>query len=124
MQEYLESMLNYYHKSETMPQYFTNNQQHFAWLCVFLMVMIFALVTSLAYCYYSGVGNQLWIYHIISAAAIIHAYANSMGSMNTDARLIELKFAAHAYDFYGRLPMQHCINNTTPIAQLNLKFNL
>ena len=71
-----------------MLQYFTNNQRHFAWLCVYLMVMIFALATSLAYRYYSGIGNLLWVYRIINAAAIIHANANSMGSMNADARLI------------------------------------
>ena len=72
-----------------MLQYYTNNQRRFAWLCVYLMVMIFALATSLAYRYYSGLGNLLWIYRIINAAAIIHAYANSMGSMNADdARLI------------------------------------
>ena len=86
VQACLESTLNYYHKRETMLQYFTNNQRRFAWLCVYLMVMIFALVTSLAYRYYFGVGNLLW--GIINAAAIIHAHANSMGSMNADARLI------------------------------------
>ena len=143
-----------------------------------VMVMIFASVMSLACRYYSGVGNLLWIYLVINAAAIIHAYANSMGSMNADARLIvkagiclgiagifvgfallkcltlcmyvyrsmyvyrryitlyritgqhipidvaglivvELKFAAHAYDFYGRVPVQRRTNNTTPIAPLN-----
>ena len=30
--------------------------------------------------------------------------------------IVELKFAAHAYDFYGRVPVQSSINNTTPIG--------
>jgi hypothetical protein len=171
----IESMLNYYHKCETMLQYFTNNQRRFVWLCAHIMVMIFALVTSLAYCYSSGVGNQWWtsLYHINNAAAIIHAHVNSMRSMNANARLfvkagvcwewqvyigfalfkcsnlkhirdthrscyhmwhhtrqyfpvdvagliiVELKFAAHAYDFYGRVPVQRRIKNATPVAQLN-----
>ena len=88
VQAYLESTLNMYHKYETLRQYVTNNQRRFAWLCVYFMVMIFALATSLAYRYYSGLGNLLWIYSIINAAAIILAYANSMGSMNADACLI------------------------------------
>ena len=52
------------------------------------MVMIFALATSLAYRYYSGIKNLLWVFHIINASAIIHSYASSMGSMNADAHLI------------------------------------
>jgi hypothetical protein len=33
--------------------------------------------------------------------------------------MVELKAAAHAYDFYGRTPVQRRINNTSPVAQLN-----
>ena len=33
--------------------------------------------------------------------------------------IVELKFAAHAYDFYGRTLVQHSINNTTTVALLD-----
>jgi hypothetical protein len=33
--------------------------------------------------------------------------------------IVEHKFAAHAYGFYGRVPIQCCINNATAVAQLN-----
>ena len=45
VQAYLESTLGYY-EYETMMQYFTHDPRRFAWFCVYLMVMIFAVVTS------------------------------------------------------------------------------
>jgi hypothetical protein len=33
--------------------------------------------------------------------------------------IVERKFAAHTYDFFGRVLVQRHINNTTPIALFN-----
>ena len=89
VQDYLESTLGY-HERETMLQYFTNNQRRFAWLCVYLMMMIFALIMSLAYHYYGAMYNGVWttLYYAVNLVAIAHGYMNSIGSMNADTRLV------------------------------------
>ena len=85
VQAYLESTLGYY-EHETMMQYFTHNPRQFAWLCVYLMVMLCALVTSLAHRFYACVWPTF--YYVINLTAIVHAYVHSMGSINADARLV------------------------------------